>query len=150
MKRTPLKRKKYLNRYSRKTDYIKALQKKAERLWKEAGLLIHGKQCEVKKYFPDLRITHTPIIQGDHCISRANKYFFLDINNHSSVCSSCNQAKAFGNKSVQRAIDEIVEKRNPGWFESAVWIDQTHEPNLSWKDPIWLEEKIKDLEELIK
>lgn len=137
-------------KYSTSREYVKALQKKAERLWKELGKLLHGNECEVKKNFPELRITHTKIIQGEHCISRRNKYFFLDINNHSSACSSCNQAKSYGNKSVHRAIDEIVQKRNSEWFKNAVWLDQSGEPNTKWGKVWWLEEKVEDLEEMIK
>ena len=158
LKRSPLKRKpirKYgggltHRKYSRKIDYVKALKNKAENLWKEAGLLLHGNECEVKKNYPEINIIHTPEIQGDHCISRSNKYFFLDINNHSSVCSSCNQAKSFDNKSVSRAIDEIVRKRNPQWFKDAIWLDRTCEANVNFSKVWWLEEKIEDLKFIIE
>ena len=135
-------------KYSRKTNYVKALQNKAESLWKKAGKLLHGNECEVKKNFPELNLIHTNVIQGDHCISRRNKYFFLDVNNHSSVCSSCNSAKSYGNNSVDRAIDDIVRKRNPEWFKDAVWLDQTCEANPNWGQVWYLEEKIQDLEEI--
>ena len=110
-------------KYSRKANYVKALQNKSESLWKKAGKLMHGNECEVKKNFPELNLIHTDVIQGDHCISRMNKYFFLDINNHSSVCSSCNAAKSYGNKSVDRAIADIVRGRKPEWFRDDVWLD---------------------------
>ncbi len=156
LKRSNLKRKpkKYgkltFRKYSRKTDYVKALQNKAEALWKKAGKLLHGDECEVKKNYPELKITHTDVIQGEHCISRRNKYFFLDINNHSSACSACNQSKHYKSKSVDRAIEEIVKKRNPQWYKDAVWIDQTREANPSWSQVWYLEEKIADLEEIIR
>lgn len=136
--------------YSVKKDYVKALQTKAENLWKKIGKLLHGNKCEVQENYPGINITHTDIMQGDHCISRRNKYFFLDTNNHSTACSACNQAKAFGNKSVHRAIDEIVKKRNPKWFKEAVWLDQTCEANPNWGQVWWLEEKIQDLEDELK
>ena len=154
LKRKPKKPKKYgeltFRNFSNKKDYVKALQKKAEKLWKEVGKLLHGNECEVLKNFPELNITHTNIIQGDHCISRKNKYFFLDVRNNSRICSACNQAKAFGNKSVQRAVDKIVEKRNPEWFKQAVWLDMSGEPNVNFSQVWYLEEKIKDLEEMKK
>ena len=133
--------------YSRKVDYVKALRNKGEALWKKLGKILHGNECEVKKNYPNIYITHTPVIQGDHCISRMNKYFFLDIRNHSSVCAGCNSAKSGDNKSVARAIDDIVKKRHPEWFKDAVWLDQTREANPNWHNPVWLEEQIKDLEE---
>jgi len=51
-----------------------------------------------------------------------------------------------GNKSVSRAIDELVKKRDPEWFENAVWLDQSGEPNINYSKRWWLEEKIADLE----
>lgn len=136
-------------KYKRKDDYVKGLQRKAEELWKKAGKLLHGNECEVKKAYPQANILHTNVIQGDHCIIRGNKYFFLDVRNHSSICSACNKAKGFGNRSISRAVDDIVEKRHPAWFRDAVWLDQTKEANPSWRNPIWLEEKIQDLQDII-
>ena len=155
-RKTPLKRtrlKKYgqftHRDYSVKKDYVKGLKNKAERLWKQLGKLLHGNECEVKKNYPELNMTHTPEIQGDHCISRANKYLFFDIRNHSSICSACNEAKGFGSKSISRAVDEIVKKRHPEWFKDAVWLDQTREANINFSQVWWLEEIVKDLEEMI-
>lgn len=154
LRRKPPKPRKYgeytTRNFTRKKDYVKALQTKAENLWKKIGKILHGNECEVKKNYPKINIVHTDVIQGDHCISRRNKYFFLDLNNHSSVCSACNQAKCFGNKSVHRAIDRIVKNRNPEWYKSAVCLDMSGEPNTNWGQVWWLEEKIKDLEEKLK
>jgi len=164
MKRSPLKRKTGLKRkttkkyggkytfrkYSVKKDYVKALKNKAEELWKKAGKLLHGNECEVKKNFPWINIIHTDIMQGDHCISRANKHFFFATNNHSTVCSACNQAKCFDNKSIARAIDIIVRNRNALWFDNAVTEDQKGEPNYNFSKVWWLEEQMLVLESIIK
>ncbi len=153
IKRKPPKQRKYgehtARNFTRKKDYVKALQTKAENLWKKIGKILHGDECEVKKNYPKINITHTEIMQGDHCISRRNKYFFLDLNNHSSVCSACNQAKCFGNKSVHRAIDQIVKNRNPEWYKSAVHLDMSGEANVNWGQVWWLEEQIDDLLSMI-
>lgn len=164
MKRSPLKRKTPLKRkslkkyggqhtfrkYSVKKDYVKALKNKAEELWKKAGKLLHGYECEIKKFFPEVNIIHTDIMQGDHCISRSNKHFFFDINNHSTVCSACNQAKCFDNKSVARAIDIIVRARNPEWYVEALEQDMSGKPNYNFSKVWWLEIQIQTLNDIIK
>jgi len=137
-------------RKPQKRNPIKTLKNKAERLWKEVCYLRYGRFCYVKRYYPYIKISHTDVIQIDHCITRGNKYFFLDPNNGTPVCSACNQAKCYGNKSVSRAIDEIVEKRNPEWYKSAVWLDQAGEPNANFSKKWWLEEKVVELEEELK
>ena len=151
IKRKPLKRKKYgqltHRSYSRKPDYVKALKTKAERLWKEVCHKLYGSYCHVKRHYPHIDIAHTDTIQIDHCISRANKYFFFDIRNGLPVCDSCNQAKHYKLKSVDRAIEEMVKNRDPKWYEIAVWLDQSGEANLNFSKICWLEEQIKDLEE---
>lgn len=154
LKRSYIKRKKYGQSthrdYSRKIDYVKALQNKAEALWKKLGKLLHGNECEVKNKYPHISIEHTDIIQGDHCITRANKYFFFDIRNHSSVCSACNQAKHYKTRGVDEAITELVKARDPKWYKDALWLHQTREANPSFSQVWWLEEIITDLEEQIK
>ena len=133
--------------YSRKPDYVKALKNKAEILWKKVCHKKYGSFCHVKRYYPHIDIVHTETIQIDHCISRANKYFFFDIRNGLPVCDSCNQAKHYKLKSVDRAIEEMVRTRDIQWYKDAVWLDQSGEANLNCSSIWWLEEKIKDLEE---
>jgi len=131
-----------------KRNKVKTLKNKAEKLWKEVCLLKYGKYCHVKKHAPHIKIKHTEVIQIDHCISRANKYFFLDINNGLPVCSSCNRAKCYKQKGIDEAITEMVKKRNPKWYKDALWLHQTREANPNFSKVWWLEEVIKDLEEL--
>lgn len=130
-----------------KKPKIKSLKLKAEKLWIKVCLLKYGEFCYVKKYYPHINISHTETIQIDHCISRKNKYFFLDIKNGLPVCSGCNLAKSWGNKSVGRAIDEMVKNRHPKWFENALWLDMSGEPNPSFSKRWWLEQQIGDLED---
>lgn len=132
-----------------KRNPVKTLKNKAERLWKEACALKYGKYCHVQRYYPHLKLRHSSTIQIDHCISRANKYFFFDVRNGLPVCSSCNLAKCMKNKSVDRAIDEMVRNRDTKWFDDAVWVDQSKEPNVNFGKRWWLEEKIQDLETII-
>ena len=134
----------------KKLKSIKSLKNRAERLWKELAFKKWGRFCYVQKYYPHIKTRHTSTLQIDHCISRRNKYFFLDIRNSLVVCSSCNFAKSVGNKSVSRAIDEIVKKRNPKWFKDAVWLDMQGEPNVNFSKRWYLEEIITDLENEMK
>jgi len=141
---------KYGGVYTRKTyktskEYVKALKTRAENLWKKIGKESHGDECEVKKYFPLLEVPHTNVIQGEHCISRTNKHFFFDINNHSSACSTCNMLKLYDKKSIGRAINEIVRNRNPVWYEEAVRLDQTRSANINFSKIWWLEKQIDKL-----
>ena len=136
-------------RFDSKADYRKALQNKAERLWKKAGKLLHGNECEVKKNYPEINVNHTDIMQGEHCFSRSIKQLFFDINNHSTACSTCNQQKMLGNEKVKRAIDEIVKKRNPEWFEAAIRIMLSCEAENNYGQVWWLEDRIRDLQLII-
>ena len=129
-----------------KRNPVKTLQNKCERIWKDICYLKYGRFCHVKKFHPYIRLAHTTTIQIDHCITRANKHFFLDIWNGLPVCNSCNRAKSFKQKSVDIAIDEMVRKRNPEWYENAIRIDQTMKPNLHFSKIWWLEEKKLELE----
>lgn len=128
-------------------DKKKTLFNKASKLWKEIAFARDGKECQVKKHFPNLRIMHTEILQVDHCISRNNKNLFFEPANSTVVCSACNMAKGFKNKSVDRAIDEIVINREGGLaFGMMVEVDQSGQPNHLWGKIDWLEQVIKNLE----
>ncbi len=140
LKRKPPKKKK------RKKDWIKTLHNACYKLWKEVCYKKWGRYCHVQRKYPEIRIKHTDVIQVDHCITRANKYFYYDIWNGTPVCSSCNRAKYFKQKSVDRAIEEIVRKRNPGWYKQAVAIDRMKEPNPSFNKIWWIEEIMQDLQ----
>ena len=104
-----------------------------------------GHQCMVQKLFPTLNLTHAGPLQVDHCITRQNKHFFFDHRNGTVVCGSCNRAKHYKQKSVDRAIDNIVKDREGKHFDYMVRIDQTKEPNHGWKKVWWLEEQLEKL-----
>lgn len=130
---------------------VKTLQKKCEKLFREIVLERDGYECQVKKYFPFLRISHDNILQVDHCISRKNKWYFLDPRNGTCVCRTCNMAKSLDIKSVSRAIDEIVVRREGvEWFQQAVAEDQTLAPNINWSKVWWLEEQLERLQDELK
>ncbi len=80
---------------------------------------------------------------------------FLDPRNGTMICSSCNQAKGFNNKSIARAVDEIVERREGKLaFELMVQMDMRKSVNPNWAKRWWLEEQLKGLirgrEEIIR
>ena len=130
---------------------LKRLQKKAENLWKEYCLKRDRRVCQVKRFFPGIQIAHTNIMQVDHCFSRTNKHLFVSVKNGTCVCSACNMAKGFGQKSIARAVDSIVIMREgkEAW-EAMLKIDQAKSVNNNWKSIPHLEETIKQLEILVK
>ena len=129
---------------------LKRAQDKALKLAIEICFLRDNRECQVKKYFPEIKINHNGPLQADHCISRRSKHFFIDPRNLTCVCSTCNRAKGFGQKSIHRAIDDIVKMREGDFFNIMVSVDQTHRPNLLWKDITWVEAKIKELEKKLE
>lgn len=129
------KKKKYIPPY-------KKLQKECERLWKEIIALRDGKRCLVKKFFPEIALRHTDVFQADHCFTRGNKHLFLNHHNGTMICSACNMAKHYDNKSVKRAVDYIVKERegNVRW-NSMLQIDMGMSANHNWNKVWWLEEQ---------
>ena len=62
------------------------------------------------------------------------------------ICSACNQMKGFNNKSIHRAVDEIVEKREGKLaFELMVQMDMRKSVNPNWAKRWWLEEQLERL-----
>lgn len=117
-----------------------------ERLWKEIAYERDGRECQVSKHHPHIRITHKGVMQVDHCFSRRDKNLYFDPRNSTVVCSSCNAAKGFKNKSVDRAIDEIVIAREGlEAFAEMKKINQTGTPNPGWGKVWWLEETLEML-----
>lgn len=136
---------------AKKLPSIKSLQNKAERLWKEYCYLRDGKRCLVHFYFPHIQIIHTDVYQVDHCITRGNKSTFLEVANGTVVCSACNAAKNFKNKSVDRAINEIVIKREGlDVYNRMVEQDQSCSAFPNWRNRDWLEKQIEILTEMIE
>lgn len=132
---------------------LKKLQDRALDLWKEHAYTRDGRRCMVKKYFPGAGISHTEIMQVDHCFSRSNKHLFIDTRNSTVVCGACNMAKGFGQKSIGRAIDSIVQLREgkESW-EEMLAIDRAKMSNSNWGSIPWVEKQIekisKELESL--
>ena len=134
-----------------KPKQIKKLEKRAGELWREICFLRDGRMCQVQKDYPNIDIYHAGYLQVDHCITRGNKHFFFDPRNGTIVCGTCNRAKCYKQKSIDRAIDEIVRKREGDeWFDEAVRVDQSMAPNMKWKKIWWLEEIIEGLEKTLK
>jgi hypothetical protein len=132
-----------------KLPSIKSLKNKAEKLWKEVCILRDGRQCMVAKQFPDIRTTHDQIFQVDHCIARGNKHFFLDPRNGTVVCKNCNGSKKWDGKSVKRAIDQIVIKREGRRvYNHMVKVDMQKSANENFSRRWWLEAQISKLEEM--
>ena len=130
---------------------IKGLQKKCENKWKEYCLLRDGKGCQVRKFFCFIPIKHTDVFQVDHCFSRMDKNLFLDVRNGTVVCSTCNRAKGWKQKSVHRAIDQIVKMREgDDNFNEMESINMAGSPNHEFCKRYWLEEKLKSLVEQLE
>lgn len=138
-KKKPKKRK--------KVTFARKLYLKAERLWKEVCFLRDGKECQVKKHFPQIKVRHTHIMQVDHCFSRADKNLFFNPHNGTVVCSACNQNKHYKNKGIDKAIDLIVMRREGEVYGQMMDIHQTHPPNWEFKKVWYLERVVKELEE---
>jgi len=67
--------------------------------------------------------------------------------NGTVVCSACNMAKGFNNKSISRAIDEIVIRREgQDKFDSMVALDRMKKANRDFRKVWYLEEIIEKLE----
>jgi hypothetical protein len=130
----------------KKLPHNKKLQKECEQLWKDIVGLRDGLTCLVRDKFPGITINHTLPFQADHCFTRSNKHLFLDPANGNMVCSSCNMAKHYDNKSVKRAVDYITQQRvgKKKWREMLT-NDMQMGPNVHWNKIWWLEEKREEL-----
>ena len=122
---------------------IKQLKKKCEQLWKKACFKRDGRECQVKRFYPEIPLMHTDTLQVDHCFSRADKNLFLEMSNGTVVCSGCNFKH---NKKARLLIQKIVQQREG--FERYAQMEATYltlkgNPNFSkrW----WLEQKLKEL-----
>ena len=129
----------------------KILQEQCECAWKQVVEERDGRQCMVKKFFPEINITHTPVYQADHCFTRGNKHLFLDPCNGTMVCASCNMAKHYDNKSVKRAVDMIVRAREgeKKWGEM-LRIDMGMSANHDFNKVWWLEAQLEGLTMMLK
>jgi len=120
----------------------KELQESNELLWKQVIEARDGRRCMVKLLFPEIAVGHTEIYQADHCFTRANKHLFYEPANGTMVCSGCNMAKHYDNKSVKRAVDIIVIGREgEEKFQEMMSIDMRKSANVNWNKVWWLEEQ---------
>ena len=118
----------------------------AERLWKEIAFLRYGRECQVKKHYPNIWIVHTSVLQIDHVITRMDKNLFFNVFNGVPVCSSCNRAKAFHQKGIAYAIEQIVKDKIGGEeFGMMMELHQTGTPNTNWKKLWWIEKVVEEL-----
>ena len=130
----------------KKLKSIKSLKNKAERLWKDVCYRRDGKECVVRKNFPEIRIRHTQILQVDHYIGRSNKHLFLEPSNGTVVCNSCNQAKHYNRLGVREAIRQIVINREgQDIVNRMVALAQTQTANADFSKRWWLEGQIEKL-----
>ncbi len=126
------------------------LHKSCSYLWKEICYDRDGKECMVKKYYPEIKIAHTQVFQVDHCVTRACKWTFYMPENGTVVCSACNMAKGFNLKSVQRAIDDIVVAREGmEKFYEMVALDRSKANCIDFNKIWWLEEREALLKEAL-
>ena len=145
MKRSWIKRKKPKKKRKKKT-LAQKLHDRCSALWKEYCHARDGEECQVKKYRPDIAIFHNGPLQVDHCFTRGDKNLFYDVRNGTVVCASCNAAKNFKNKSVDRAIDDIVRRREGRAFEDMRKTNETKTPNIQFNKVWWLEHVAETLE----
>lgn len=130
----------------KKLPSISKLKTRAENLWKEIAFLRDGNSCQVWKKFPSILVSHTNILQVDHVFSRKDKNLFLSISNSLVICSGCNMNKHYQNKSVHRAVDQIVAKREGlEKFQEMKRINESMKPNVNFSKRWWLEDQIKSL-----
>lgn len=125
----------------------KKLYNKAYKLWKEYAYARDGKICQVKLFYPFINICHTDIYQVDHVFSRSNKWLFFEPKNSLVICSACNMAKGFHNKSISRAVDEIfIQREGIEEFNRMKILDQSGKPNMAWGQIWYFEQVINELE----
>lgn len=129
------------------------LHRKAENLWKQYAHMRDGEICQIRKYFPELNLVHSPILQVDHFFPRADKNLFYDTSNSTVICATCNYLKSNGSRQstiINMAVKEIVLRREgQEKFDSMFSINDRREPNLFFHKPFYLETVIKDIEEKI-
>ena len=135
----------------KKRNPVKTLQNKAAKLWKEYCFVRDGRICQVRKYYPEIEIEHDTVLQVDHMITRKNKFLFFEPANGTVVCRNCNNAKHWDNKSVGRAIDDIVKRREGTVkYEEMVCLDMAKSGNNDFHKVWWIEEQIDKLQKGIE
>lgn len=133
-----------------KLPTIKKLQWQAENLCKEIVLKRDSGVCQVQRLYPHVKLSHSSVMQGDHCFSRSYKELFLDLANWTLLCSCCNAAKGpWRDNVVMTLVNEIVIKREGvDVFNRMMEVAQKKEGFTLWSKRHWLEEQIQILKEL--
>jgi len=129
-----------------KKKKIALMHDRALNLFRDICFSRDGRQCQVLKNYPMLKVKHSDTLQVDHCISRGNKNEFYNYKNGTVVCSNCNLAKHHHLKSVTRAIDFIVQKREgfDVWMEMVMG-DMQSTGNDLFNDIAWLDGRLRIL-----
>lgn len=132
----------------------KALQLKAESLWKQYAHMRDGEGCQIQKVFPELKLNHSNRYQVDHFFPRADKNLFFETANSTVICSTCNYLKSNGSaQSIQilMAIQTIVTRREgEKKFYEMCEINNQRKPNTEWGREHWLRNVIAKLETAIE
>lgn len=127
----------------------KALQLKAETLWKQYAHMRDGEGCQIQKVFPELRLNHSNVYQVDHFFPRADKNLFFETANSTVICSTCNYLKSNGSaQSIQilMAIQSIITRREgEKKFYEMCEINNNREINAGWGKEEWLKQVISKL-----
>lgn len=123
------------------------LYNRACRLWRDIAYLRDGKVCQVKKYFPHIKVAHSPIMQVDHVITARDKNFYFDTNNGVVICSTCNRLKKFHSRGIDYAVYEICSERiSASQFRKMMETHQKGVLNKNWRSLIALRETVARLE----
>lgn len=131
----------------KKKSAVRKLQDKAEKLWKERCYDRDGRECQVAKHYPELEFAHSPTLQVDHCFSRKCSELKYEVSNGTVVCSACNRAKHYQQKSIHRLIDTIVmDREGKALFNEMRITDMRKAAFSEYSKVWWLEERIKQLE----
>lgn len=132
----------------------KKLQRKAEDLWRAIAYARDGRECAIKKSYPDLRLNHSSQLQVDHFFPRADKNLFFEPSNATVVCSACNYLKSNGSRQsiqIQMALQAIVSRREgEKKFYEMCKINNTRPANLEWGREYYLENVIKNLSDYLE
>lgn len=132
----------------------KALQLKAENLWRKYAHMRDGEGCQIQKVFPELKLNHSNVYQVDHFFPRADRNLFFETANSTVICSTCNYLKSNGSpQSIQilMAVQSIVTRREgEKKFYEMCEINNQRKPNLEWGREHWLRDVISKLENAIE
>jgi len=135
----------------KKLKSIRSLQRKAERLWKEICLKRDGRECQIKKNFPEVKTKHSEVYQVDHCFWRSDKNLFLEPSNGTVICSNCNLQKSFGHRAIDKLVDQIVRKREgEEKYNKMILVSTTADKNELFTNREWLEDKINELTSILE